>query len=94
MAKADLKNVEPWRVQVGRALARAFALAGVSQKEGAALLKRDQAQVARWVSGVERVQTDAVMAVEVLRRPLILALAELVGEGIEIVTEIRLRRSA
>jgi len=97
MVKADLKNLEiPWREMVGRALQRAFSLAGLTQKEGSNLLNRDQAQVARWIAGTERVQLDAVFAVESLRQPLVVALAELAGEGVEIETTVRIvrRRSA
>lgn len=90
MAKA-LKKVElPWRERVGRALQRAFALAGLSQKEVSGLLShRDQAQVNRWIAGTERPQFDALFAVPELRQPLVIALAELAGEGVEVITEIR-----
>lgn len=94
MAKADLKKVEDWRGQMGQSVARCFALAGVSQKEGAALIGREAAQVSRWIAGTERPQFDALFAVDVLRQPLILALAELAGQGVEIETQIRIRRSA
>jgi len=90
MAKADLKKVEPsWRTQIGRAIQRCFALAGLTQKEAAAKVDRDQAQVARWCSGAERAQFDALFAVEELRGPLVVALAELAG--VEVDTVIRVR---
>jgi hypothetical protein len=92
MAKADLKNVERWRELMGAAVRRCFSLAGVSQKEAAGLLDRDQAQVARWISGAERPQFDALFAAESLRQPLLLALAELAG--VEVETVVRVRRSA
>jgi len=93
MAKA-LKTLEnaPWREQIGHALQRAFALAGRSQKEIAGLLDRDQAQIARWIAGTERPQIDAIFGVEELRPPMIVALAELAGDSVEVVTEIRVRR--
>lgn len=95
MAKADLNRIEtPWREHVGRAIARTFALAGVSQKEAAALLNRDQAQVARWVSGAERPAIDLIFSVPQLRGPFVIGLAELAGEGVEITTAITLRRIA
>lgn len=94
MAKAELKNIETWKSSVGRAVQRCFALAGVTQKEGAALLDRDAAQVQRWIAGSERPQFDAIFAVESLRQPLVVALAELAGDGVEIITEIRVRRRA
>jgi len=94
MAKA-LKKVEaPWREQIGRAISRCCALAGVSQKEAAALLDRDQAQIARWIAGTERPQMDAVFAVPVLRVALVLALAELAGDGVDVQTVITVRRIA
>lgn len=96
MAKADLKNLErPWRERVGAALQRCFFLAGLSQKEVSGLLgHRDQAQVNRWIAGTERPQFDALFAVECLRQPMVIAFAELVGDGVEVVTEIRVRRTA
>lgn len=93
-AKADLKDLEnPWRLSVGRAVARAIQLAGLSQKEAAALVGRDQAQLQRWTTGAERPQLDALFAVDVLREPLVIALAAL-SEDIEITTQIAIRRRA
>lgn len=95
MAKADLhKNEMPWNEQIGRAIVRCFSLAGVTQKEAAALLDRDPAQVGRWTNGKERPQLDALFAVPLLRQPLVIALAELAGQGVKVVTEIRLERIA
>lgn len=95
MAKADLKNLEePWRVQIGRAIRRACSLVGWSQKEVAGKIGRDEAQLARWIAGVERAQFDVLFAIEELRQPLVVAFAELAGTGVEITTEIRIRRTA
>lgn len=95
MAKMDLKNLEAlWKVKVGHAVQRAFKLAGLSQKEVAGEIERDQAQIARWAAGTERPQFDVLFAVEPLRQPLILALAELAGESVEIETTVKLKRSA
>lgn len=93
--RTDLKNVEDaahWRPLIGRALARAIQIAGLSQKEAAALIGRDQAQVARWIAGSERPQLDAIFAVSQLREPLVIALANLTA--CEVAVEIRIRRSA
>lgn len=91
---ADLNKVEAdWKVQIGHAIQRCFSLAGLTQKEGAAKVGRDQAQVARWISGAERPQLDLLFAVEDLRQPLVLALAELAG-NVEVQTVITIRRSA
>lgn len=92
-AKADLKNLDDWRARIGAAVARAFQFAGLSQKEAAAAVGHDQAQVARWISGAERPQMDALFAVEALRGPLVIAFAGL-SEDIEITTTIAIRRSA
>lgn len=95
MAKADLKNLAPWRAHVGGAIQRALALAGLSQKEGWVLLgHKDGSQLNRWIAGQERPQFDALFAVAALRQPLVIALSEIAGEGVEIVTEIRVRRTA
>lgn len=93
-AKADLKNLETrWRERVGGALARTLQLAGVSQKEASGLLgHKDQSQINRWLAGTERPQFDALLAVEQLRQPLVIALAELAGAGVEVDTVIRVRR--
>lgn len=94
MAKADLKKVE-WREQVGGAIERALSLAGLTQKEGWALLgHNDGAQLNRWIKGTERPQFDVLFSVEQLRQPLVLALCELAGAGVEIETTVRIRRSA
>lgn len=93
-AKADFKEIdEVWRQRVGGAIARAIQLAGLSQKEAAAACGRDQAQVARWVNGGERPQMDALFAVEALRGPLVIALAQL-ADDIEVTTTIAIRRTA
>lgn len=93
-AKADLKEVEVlWRTRVGQAVARAFSLANLSQKEVAGLVNRDVAQVARWISGAERPQFDALFSVEILREPLVIALAAL-SDQIDITTQISIRRRA
>ncbi len=93
MAKAPLNPIETGRVQIGRAVQRMCALAGVSQKEAAALLERDPAQVARWISGAERAQVDALFAVARFRQPFIVALSELAGGDVEIETIVRLRKA-
>lgn len=91
MAKADLKEIEHhWRQRIGKAIARCFKLADVSQKEGAGLLDRDQGQIARWISGAESQQLHAIFAVEQLRQPLVIALSE--QAGAEVVTTITVKR--
>ena len=90
MAKADLKSLEAdFKAQIGRAIQRAFSLAGLTQKEAAGKVNRDAAQIARWIAGTERPQMDALFAVEELRWPLIQCLATLAQA--EVITEIRRR---
>ena len=92
MAKAVLNEIEVWKKALGSVVARTFELAGLTQKEGAALVDRDVAQVARWISGAERPQFDALFAVDRLRHHVVVALAELAGHGVEDKTTIEIRR--
>jgi hypothetical protein len=96
MVKAVLRNPERdvWRVGVGQAIARVQARSGLSLKEFSAALERDERQVARWFTGLEHPQVAALFAVPALRQLVIVALAELAGESVEIETNIRIRRSA
>ena len=92
MAKADLTIRESgeFRAEIGRAVQRAFSLAGWSIKEAAGQIGKEPAQVSRWIAGTERPQLDALFAVEALRWPLIQELAKLDDHN-EVVTEIRRR---
>lgn len=96
MAKADLRKAEidAWRAHVGRAIERTRLLKGWSLKELAAALERDERQISRWIAGAERPQLDVLLAVDAIRQPLIIALAEIAGEGIEVTTHIAIRRTA
>jgi transcriptional regulator with XRE-family HTH domain len=95
MAKVGVRKAEDdWRELIGGALERIRLLCGLSLKEFAHTIGRDERQVARWIAGTERPQMDAIFAVESFRRPTIVALAELAGDGVEVVTEIRVRRLA
>lgn len=55
-------------------------------------LQRDSKQVARWIRGEERTQMDVVFAVEALREPFVIALAQLAKCEVE--TTVRIRRRA
>ncbi len=96
MAKADIRKAETeqWKAHIGGAIQRAMSLAGWSLKEFADRVGRDERQVARWISGAERPQLDTLFAVDGLRQPLIVALAELAGQGVEVETTVRIRRIA
>jgi hypothetical protein len=54
--------------------------------------KRDPRQVQRWIDGKERCQLDVVFAVQQLRGPFVIALAQLAE--CEVVTTISVKRSA
>ena len=96
MARAHLPKAEmashSWRPLVGRAVDRCIALRGWSLKEFAAAVDRDVRQCGRWITGEERVQVDAIMAVESLRQPWAQAQCELAGADVEVT--VRLRRTA
>ena len=96
MLKAGLRNAETecWRLPVGQAIARVQSRSGMSLKEFAAAVQREERQVSRWFTGLEHAQLAAIFAVPALRLLLIVALAELAGDGIEITTAITIRRSA
>lgn len=91
-ANANLRKADDWRAPIGQALRRAVALVGWSLKEFAAAVERDPRQCARWLAGTERPQLDAVFAVEALRQPLVIALSEIAGQGVEIETVVRISR--
>lgn len=93
-AKADLKNLDDhWKALQGEAFADCLRLSGLTQKEAAALLDKDVAQVNRWAAGTENVQGWAVLACERLRKNWVIAQAK-VCDGVEVITEIRVRRTA
>lgn len=66
---------------------------GLSLKEFAARLKRDDSQVKRQMEGKERPQIEAVFAVPEFRQALVIALAR-ITPGMDVTTEIRAKRSA
>lgn len=95
MARADLRKPEPadFRAVIGRCIDAARQTLGWNLEQFAGAVKRDPRQARRWLDGSERAQFDALWAVEELQGPLVIALAGLV-DGIEITTEIRIRRPA
>jgi len=62
-------------------------------QEFAAELGKDERQVARWITGQERPQLEAVLAVDRFQGPLLIALARS-AKGVEVDTVIHIRRSA
>lgn len=86
MAKADLNRVETrdYRADVGRAIQRAVLLAGMSQKEVAADIGCDVAQLSRWIAGTETPQFARLFALEKLREPLCVTLAQMSGAVVRV----------
>lgn len=94
IVKADLRKaeMEPWREQIGQAIQRVKDRSGLSLKEFADAVQRNERQVSRWFDGTEHPQIAAIFAVETLRGLLIVVLAELAGDAVEIETVVRVRR--
>lgn len=84
MAHAGLRIPEnaEYQAEIGACLRRARSWLGWSLKELAGHLKRDERQIARWETGVERTQVDAVFAVPALREPFAVQLARLAGADV------------
>lgn len=94
MAKAVKKvDEDAMREAMGLVVQRCFQLAGLSQKEAAGLIGKDEAQVARWIAATERPHFDAIFRVDSLQKHLVQAFAELVRVGVELETVIRVRRA-
>jgi transcriptional regulator with XRE-family HTH domain len=92
MAKADLRK--PENNDVGRAIARAQQLCGWSLKEFAEAARREERQLARWMDGSEHAQLDTLFAIASFRRPLIIALAERAGLGVDVQYVVTIRNAA
>jgi hypothetical protein len=93
MAKADLKNVEVWKREVGQAIDYAIALSNRTQKEvWVALGHSDGAQLSRWIAATENAQLGPLFAIGWLRQSLVIALVGI--GGAEVTTQITLRQRA
>jgi hypothetical protein len=94
MVKATLRKTdsEPERRLIGRALDRARELRGWNLNQFADAVKRDPRQVARWFDGSENPQFHAIYAVESLREWILVAFAEIAGEGVQVTTQITVTR--
>jgi hypothetical protein len=78
MAKASVQEMDiDWLRAVGQSIARAVALVGWSHKEAAASIGVDAAEFGKWLSGERRPHLDRLLAVNALRRPLVVSLAGL-----------------
>lgn len=94
-AKTDLNSVEVAKDlrfprELGRAVQVAISLAGLANKEAAGAMGIDPAQLSRWIAGTERPQFDRLFAVEALRQPLCVALAQMAGADVH--THIQFRK--
>lgn len=95
MVKADVRIPDiDWMRLIGAAIQQAVNDARWSNKEAAGRVQVDDAEFGKWLNGTRRPQFDRLFAVPELRQPLVIAIARLGGDGVDIVTEIRVRRSA
>lgn len=93
MAKADLRKpgkFDLWR-QLGPAIEETRLATGLSVKEFAAEIDRDERQVRCWISGEERPQLEAIFAVKRFQGLLVAALAAL-ADDVDVTTTITVRR--
>ena len=85
------------RIGIARALQRAIAIVGWTDKEAAARIWPDrdieaaQAQLSKWLRAAERPHFDAVLDVPELQWPLIESLALLANDACEVSTRIERR---
>lgn len=95
MAKASVRKTDSdaYYAELGACCVEVMRALGLTLKEFAYELGKDERQVARWFDGSGRPQIEAVFAVERFRAPLVIALAQKAA-GVETVTTISFRRSA
>ena len=91
--KADKPETAVYYADLGSCMADVMRVHGLTLKEFAAEVGKDERQLQRQMEGKERPQLEVVFAIDRFRAPLVIALAKLAA-GVEIVTEIRVRRSA
>lgn len=90
----DRKKLADLRSFIGARVERALALAGVSKQDAAFRMGyADQGAVSRWCSGLERPLFDKLFLIDGFPDAWIVALAEQ-NSRMEVVTEIRVRRTA
>jgi hypothetical protein len=95
MAKAGLSTLrkaenDEWPKRVGAALERAVSVCGWTLDEFSGKVGRNERQCRRWMTGEEHQQMDTLFAVKELQQPLIIELAKIAGEGVEIETTVRI----
>ena len=92
MAKADIRKTDCY-AQLGGCLAEVQRVFGLSLKEFACELGKDERQIARQIDGTDRPQLEVVFAVERFRPALVIALARL-ATGMTIDTVVTWPRTA
>lgn len=97
-AKATLKGIrkadtDGYYESLGACIDEVRGVFRLTLKEFAGEIGKDERQLQRQIEGKERPQLEAVFAIERFRGPLVIALARLAAD-VDVVTEIRVRRSA
>lgn len=95
MAKADLRKPETvgdsdWKRRIGAVVRDVRGTLTLNEMSGR--IGREERQIARWEKGEETPQLDRYFARDEFRLPLVLALAQLGGRGVEVETVVRVRR--
>jgi hypothetical protein len=95
MAKASIRKADTKALyrSLGGAMEEVMRAFGLTLKEFAFQVGKDERQIARQIDGTDRPQIEAVFAVERFRGAMVIALARLAAD-VDVVTEIRVRRSA
>ena len=95
MVKASLRKTETdsFYARIGACLDEVRNVFGLTLKEFAAELGKNESQIRRQIEGKERPQIEAVFLVERFQGPMVIALARLAA-GVEVDTVIHIRRSA
>lgn len=79
---------------IGRAVERAISVAGLTKQEAAFQMGySDSGTLSRWCAGTETPQFAKLWAVEALRGPLVIALAEAMDDsGVIVTTHVQIRQ--
>lgn len=93
-AKADLRKseIDPFYARIGQCLDEVRNVFGLTLKEFAIALGKNESQLRRQIEGRERPQIEAVFAVERFQPALVIALARM-ATGIEIDTVLHIRQT-
>lgn len=85
-------EIEAYRRSTGACIERARNLSGLTLDQFAEAVQRDPSQVGKWIRNAEPPQLDPIL-MSPMRNVMLQALAEHTP-GVEVVTEIRVRRTA